>query len=129
MAQYLLDTDAVLDYLNRHAPTVTLMRSLVAQGERLCACDIVLAEVYAGLLPRDEERAAAFLPTLDYLPASAAAAETAGRWRFQFARRGRQLPVTDALIAATALEYNATIITGNVPDYPMPEVAVISVRG
>jgi predicted nucleic acid-binding protein len=127
MARSLLDTDAVLDYLNRHPPTVSLVEALVAQGDPLCTCDIVLAEVHAGLYPHDEERASGFLPTLEFLAASPAASERAGRWRYQFAHRGGQLPVTDALIAGTAVEHTATIVTGNVRDYPMPEVSVVSV--
>jgi predicted nucleic acid-binding protein len=35
------------------------------------------------------------------------------------------LPLTDALIAATAVEHNATVVTGNVRDYPMPEVSIL----
>ena len=125
MASFLLDTDAVVDYLNRFPSTVDLVDSLVAQGERLCTCEIVLTEVYAGLYPQDEATAALFLPNLEFLPGSAEAAERAGRWRYQFARMGRMLPVTDALIASTAIEHDATVITRNARDYPMPEVSVL----
>ena len=125
MAAYLLDADAVIDFINRHTPTVALVEQLILNDERLCTCEVVLAEVYAGLTQRDEERASKFLQTLDFLPGTSESAERAGRWRYQFARRGRVLPTTDALIAATAVEHNVTIVTGNVRDYLMPEVSLL----
>jgi predicted nucleic acid-binding protein len=125
MALYLLDSDAVIDYLNRFPPTLLLLRSLNDGGETLCTCDVVLAEVYAGLQPAGEKPASEFLPTLRFLTSSAVAAEQAGRWRYAFNRQGRPLPLTDALIAATALTHRATIVTGNVRDFPMPEVGVL----
>ena len=126
MASYLLDADAVIDYIKRYPPTIELIRRLIANEDRLCTCDIVLAEVYSGLMPQDEPAGVAFLSAMEFLPASAAAAEQAGRWRYQFARQGRMLPTTDALVAATALEYGATVVTANARDYPMPEVSVLS---
>ena len=125
MALYLLDSDAVIDVLNRVPRTLFLLRSLSAHRERLCICAVVLAEVYAGLQPRDEARARSFLPTLLYLATSVHIAEQAGRWRYQFARVGRVLPTTDVLIAATAVSNGATVITGNVRDYPMPELSLL----
>ncbi len=125
MASYLLDADAVIDYLKRYAPTLRVIAQLVANEDRLCTCDVVLAEVYAGLTPGDEGHATAFLTTLEFLPGSVTSAEQAGRWRYQFARQGRTLPTTDALIAATAVEHGATVVTANARDYPMPEVSIL----
>lgn len=39
--------------------------------------------------------------------------------------RGLQLPATDCLIAATAHEHGALVITRNVKDFPMPEVTLL----
>ena len=125
MALYLLDSDAVIDYLNRFPSTLSLLVDLTDGGDTLCVCDVALAEVYAGLYPEYEPVAADFLPSLRFLSTSSEAAEQAGRWRFRYARRGRNVPLTDALIAATALHHAATIVTGNVRDYPMPGVSVL----
>jgi predicted nucleic acid-binding protein len=125
VALYLLDTDTIIDFLNQVPRTQGFLADLVAREENLSSCDVVIAEVYAGLYPNQEEAAADFLPTLQCLTTSQAAAEQAGRWRFEFARRGRTLPVIDALIAATALDRGATIVTANLRDYPMPEVSVL----
>jgi hypothetical protein len=125
MALYLLDTDAVIDYLNRFPPTLTLLRELTANAAILCTCDVVLAEVYTGLQPRHEAIASDFVPSLRFLAGSPDAAERAGRWRYAFSQQGQTLPLTDALIATTALAHNATLVTGNVRDYPMPNVSLL----
>jgi predicted nucleic acid-binding protein len=68
-----------------------------------------------------------FLPisSLRFLPTSPKSGRQAGVWRYDFARRGKQLPTTDCLIAAIAQEHQAALITGNTDDYPMPELTVI----
>lgn len=54
-----------------------------------------------------------------FLASTAAIAQQAGDWRYDFARRGVQLTTTDCLIAATAHAHHATVVTGNAKDYPM----------
>jgi hypothetical protein len=125
MALYLLDSDAVIDYINSFQPTISLLQDLLAAGEILCSCDVVIAEVYAGLNPQGEVRAAAFLPTLRFLQTSLSVAEQAGRWRYNAARQGRILTTMDMLIAATALAHGATVVTANIRDFPVPEVSLL----
>lgn len=125
MALYLLDSDAVIDELHRVPATGLLLRRLTAEGQRLCTCDVVIAEIYAGLQPKDEPRAQGLLSALLYLTTSQEAAQQAGRWRYQFARAGLALASTDVLIAATALSRGATIVTGNVRHFPMLEVSLL----
>lgn len=125
MTRYLVDSDGVMDYLNGFAPTVALLQELYRQGDDLCTCDIVLAEVYSGLRPHEVAQAEQLLSTLYFLPTSPQAARQAGSWRYTYARRGIPLSVTDCLIAAVASEHGATLLTRNVADYPMPEVATM----
>ena len=125
MTHHLLDSDAVIDALNGVASTVAFLRALAAQGDILCGNDVTLAEVYAGLHPADVAQAERFLSTLIYLPTSASAARQAGAGRYAFARQGRQLSLTDCLIAACAQDHHATVVTGNVRDFPMAGITVI----
>ncbi len=81
MSRYLLDSDGIIDYLFNREPTVSLFQRLHHQGDDLCVCDVVLAEVYSGLLPQHRAAAEAFLSTLVFLPTSAIAAQQAGEWR------------------------------------------------
>jgi len=48
----------------------------------------------------------------------------AGQDRYSFARRGRTLSITDMLVAATAREHQAILVTGNVKDYPMTDIDI-----
>jgi predicted nucleic acid-binding protein len=126
MARFLLDTDAVIDYLKGFPGTVSLIRELHQAGGSLCVCAVVIAEVYAGLLPKDRGPARRFLSACSFLPTSAEAAREAGEWRYHHARRGTTISITDALIGATAHAHDARVVTGNRGDYPMPEIAIVA---
>lgn len=125
MARYLLDSDAVIDFLANIPSTVELVRGLFGRGDTLSTCDVVLAEVYAGLHASEQDRAEELLSALEFLAISPTAARHAGRWRYAYMRQGRTLSVTDCLIAAVAASQAATVVTGNVRDFPMPEVTVL----
>lgn len=119
MARYLLDTDAVIDYLKGFAPSISLIQDLHNQGNFLCVCDVVIAEVYSGLRPGDRKKAAGLLDACFFLPTSAEIAKQAGEWRYRYSRRGVILSTTDVLVAATAHAHRAMILTGNLDHYPM----------
>ncbi len=125
MALYLLDTDAIVDYLQRIPGSLSLIMDLFDRGDSLCICDIVIAEVYSGLRPEAKDKAQDLLYSLLYLPTTLEAARQAGEWRYQYARQGVTLSPMDMLIAATAHAHKASIVTGNKKDYPMDEVSLV----
>lgn len=122
MARYLLDADAAIDYLNGVAATAELIDDLYRQQETLSTCDVVVAEVYAGLLPSEREHGRRLLGSFRFLASNPGAARHAGIWRHDFRRQGVQLTTTDCLIAAIAHDHGATLVTGNTRHYPMPEL-------
>lgn len=124
MTLHLLDTDAIVDFLKGFASTTAYIQALPTQGHIGCSCDIVIAEVYAGLAPHERASAQQFLSSLQFLPTTEAAARQAGSWRYDFARRGVTLPTTDTVIAAVALEHGASVVTGNLRHYPMPGITL-----
>jgi tRNA(fMet)-specific endonuclease VapC len=126
MELYLLDTDAVIDQLKGFPSTVQLLQQLHAAGGELAVCDITIAEVYAGLDPKDRPQAEQFLNACAFLSPSPQIAQQAGEWRYQYRRRGITISLTDALIAATAHAHQATLITGNISHYPMREVTTVA---
>lgn len=127
MSRYLLDSDAIIDYLKGIAATIALIRQLSQQGHQLCSCDVVECEVYAGLPPDQHRRAAELLDALEYLPLSRQAARRAGEWRRVYRAQGIQLATSDCLIAATAHEHSAGLVTRNLKDFPMPELTIVAV--
>jgi predicted nucleic acid-binding protein len=126
VARYLVDTDVIIDYLNHSLAARSMLTQLVADGDTLCTCSVVLAEVYSGLDVQATSAAAEFLEATEFLVTSPAMAKQAGTWRFGYARRGIQLATADVLIAATATAHRATVVTRNVRDYPMPELTLLS---
>lgn len=126
MARYLLDTDTLIDYLRGKAATAALLEALSKDGHLLALCCINITELYSGLTEAEQEEVVEVISGISFLPVTRRAAARAGQYRYVFARQGIQLPVTDATIAATAVEYGATLITGNVSHYPMKELALIT---
>ena len=122
MTRHLLDSDGIIDALNGHRPTLELVRGLTQQGDTLCSCDVVVAEVYAGLAHQERATAGTSLSSLQFLPTSAAAARQAGEWRYDYRQQGQNRATTDCLIAAVAVEHQATVVTGNVRHFPQVRV-------
>lgn len=125
MARYLLDSDAVIGYLNGRPQATALVSQMYSTRDELCVCDVVVSEVYSGLHPHHYTRAEPLFANCLFLETTWQVAQQAGEWRYRFARRGISLQVTDAMIAATALAHSATVVTANVRDYPMEEVNIL----
>lgn len=125
MGLYLLDSDAVIDYLAGTQPAVALLQELDNQQHVLCLCDVVIAEVYSGLTAEERTATLDLVSSCRFLNTTAEAAMMAGAWRYRYKRQGITLPATDALIAATAHTHRAVLLTGNLRHYPMPEVSLL----
>ena len=125
MTLFMLDTDSIADYFANYPSTLTFIDALIARGETMCTCCVVLTEIYSGLSDEDAAKNQEFLSSLLFLPTSPEASVQAGHWHYAYARRGIQLATQDTLIAATALEHRARVVTGNLRDYPMPEVELL----
>ena len=60
------------------------------------------------------------------LPVDAAVANRWGLLAAQAKSRGKPLPVIDGLLAATALQYNLTVVSRNASDFANTRVPVIN---
>jgi predicted nucleic acid-binding protein len=60
----------------------------------------------------------ALLTSMAFLPLSQAGALLAGEWRAFFRGKGVTLSLADCLVAATAHEHGARLVTENVSHYP-----------
>jgi len=125
VANYHLDTTALIDYLHGRQGAIELMGTLFQQGHRLGVCCISVAELYAGLSEEERARADFLVGAMDFHDVSREIAKEAGRYRYEFARRGIGLSTTDTLIAATAIFHGATLITANTRDFPMEEIQLL----
>src|ERR1022692_244071 len=104
MAIYLLDTSVIVDAMNGRRNRRELLADLLRHGNALTCCTINVIEVYTGMRPHEEPATAEFLGSLGYYEVTRPIARSAGRLRYDWARRGQTLSLADATIAASASE-------------------------
>jgi predicted nucleic acid-binding protein len=126
MTKYLVDTSILIDVSKAHSPVRAWMATLIAAGDVIGTCGIIVAEFYAGLPTRHYAIWAQAFGGLEYWEITPVVSVRAGRYRYEHARRGRQIATADALIAAVAADQDAVLVTHNVKDFPMPDIRVVS---
>jgi len=114
--QYLLDTDWVIHYLNEHQGIVQRLDALLDDGLGLSI--ISLAELYEGVYysrdpEGDEQDLNDFLRGMTILGIDEAVCKIFGRERGRLRAEGLLIGDTDLLIAATALQYDLTLLSNN----------------
>jgi len=125
MAIYLLDTNIIIDVLNRKRNRHEFLLDLAGQqGHTLACCPINVAEVCAGMRPKEEPHTRALLQSLELFPITFPVAELAGLLKRDHARKGVTISLADAIIAAVAIHNQLTLITDNVKDFPMAELSL-----
>ncbi len=126
MATYLLDTNIIIDVLNNKRNRNESLLQLAEQGHTLACCPMNIAEVYAGMRPKEEELTSTLLRSLELYPITFSVAELAGRLKRDYSRKGKILSIADTIIAAVALHNQLTLITNNIVDFPMKELSIYS---
>jgi len=124
MATYLLDTNILIDILRDRQGRRALALALLDQDHLLATCPINVAELYAGMRPKEEPATTTLVESLRLLPISGQAARQAGLFKRGYAAKGVTLSLPDALIAAVAIEHGCTLVTENRKDFPMPELSL-----
>jgi len=124
MPTYLLDTSVIIDVLNDKQARRALLLDLLNQGHLLACCPINVSEIYAGLRPKEETATEEFLRSLQYFDITWPIARLAGLLKRDYSKKGKTLTISDATIAAVALHHKLTVITDNVRDFPMKELAI-----
>jgi tRNA(fMet)-specific endonuclease VapC len=114
--QYLLDTDWVIHYLNAHQGIVARLHALLDDGLALSV--VSLAELYEGVYysrdpEGDEQHLHDFLRGVTILGIDEDVCKIFGRERGRLRAVGMIIGDIDLLIAATALQYDLTLLTNN----------------
>ena len=121
MAKYLLDTDVAIEWLRRDERVVGWLKQHDAAGDFLALTPISIAEIYAGLRPREEFILGDILKVLHCVEIDARVGRKAGHYRQRFAR-SHGVEVADALIAAAAHVHRLTLCSRNLRHYPMRDI-------
>lgn len=116
MAALLFDTDVLVDYLRGRTEAVSFLE---AQADPLLVPAMVVAELYAGVREGRERIAlGGFLAAFEIVSVDAGIAERGGLMRRDFGK-SHGTGLSDALIAASAQQRNAALVTLNRKHYPM----------
>jgi predicted nucleic acid-binding protein len=137
MSGFLLDTNCVSE-LVRVRPEPRVMKWMDAADERLLYLSVLtLGEIRKGLAVLTQGRRRTRLETWLEVELRARFAgrvlpiddQVADRWGLLAAharRKGITLPVVDGLLAATALQYNLTVVSRNSSDFASAQVPVVN---
>jgi len=124
MATYFLDTSVIIDALNNKRGRRDLLLDLLRQGHLLACCAINVAEVFAGLRPKEEKTTEEFLRSLEYYHITWPVARLAGLLKRDHAKKGIMVSIADATIAAVAIAHELPLLTDNVKDFQMKDLTL-----
>jgi predicted nucleic acid-binding protein len=138
MSGFLLDTNVISEFNRRGQPNPLVKQWLeAADTDSLYTSVLTLGEIRFGveLLPPSKRRTQ-LEQWLDrdvpewfegrILPVDQSIADRWGFVRAQAQMKGRPLSVIDALLAATALQHNLTIVSRNVSDFTVVGLSVVN---
>lgn len=114
-----LDSSVIIELLRGNASGSSL---LDPAREPVIVSAVTVHEVLAGMRPGEEERTFGLLSGFGVVPLGLPEAELSARWRREYRAQGATLELADTAIAATAAIRNFPLATGNVKDFPMPEL-------
>ena len=120
----LLDTDIVIDFLRRRNYARRLLEDWAGEG-LLAISTLTHLEIYQGMRSGEEKATNVFLDGLVSVAVDVPIARRAGRMLGQLRSRGVTVSIGDAVIAATALQVSAPLLTNNVEHYPFTGLKVV----
>jgi tRNA(fMet)-specific endonuclease VapC len=119
---YLVDSNIVIDNLLDVPSASTLLEQLALEG--IAISIVTYMEAFQGVeqssdLRKTREKFHAFLTGVLILPFSFTVAERCARLRKTLKKQNKRVNsrALDLIIAATALEYNLTLVTNNTGDF------------
>ncbi len=116
MSNYLLDTGIVIRHLRGHRQIVQLLRGLGKTG-RLSVATVTRLEIHAGMHPDEKYGTRKLLSRFLTYDLGIEVADRAGEYINQARLQQIGLSVPDAIIAATAVQHNLTLVTLNQFDF------------
>lgn len=118
----LIDTDILIEVSRaRNALLLEAWASLIKHLDPVLYTPVTAAEIWAGARPLEFHSTTMLLQSLHCIPITSATGELAGHFLRTYAK-SHHLQISDALIAASAVQTGAHLWTRNRKHYPMPEL-------
>ena len=119
-----IDTDIAIDFLRQRDYTRNLLENWAGKG-LLAISTLTHLEIYQGMRTGEESATNSFLDGLVSVAVDIPIARQAGTMLGALRSKGKTIGIADAIIAATALQFNAPLLTNNIEHYPFPDLKVI----
>jgi len=122
----LLDTSVLVDHLREYKPATEFLETAFNSGAVVAISAVTEMELYAGKSmenPAIEEDVLKFLKLFKTLPVTSNIARQAGLMLRRYRHQG--LTPIDAIIASTAMEHNANLITRNIKHFRMVKGIIV----
>lgn len=120
----LIDTDIVIDFLRRRHYARKLLENWAGEG-LLAISTLTHLEIYQGVKSGEEKATNVFLDGLISVAVDVPIARRAGRMLGELRSKGATVGIADSIIAATALQLGAPLLTNNVEHYPFTDLKVV----
>jgi len=120
----LLDTDIVIDFLRRRDYARKLLENWAGEG-LLAISTLTHLEIYQGMKGGEEKATNVFLDGIISVAVDVPIARRAGSILGELRSKGVTIGIGDAIIAATALQVSAPLLTNNVEHYPFTDLKIV----
>jgi predicted nucleic acid-binding protein len=127
VTRYLIDTTTLIDYARNREPVRGALARLLDE-EDCAVCAVVVAEFMSGISPDLRPVWSSFFSQLEFWAADDLTAQQAGFLRKDLSLSGFQVSLAGALVAATARQHGAVLVTDNVRDFARQGVQTLSLR-
>jgi predicted nucleic acid-binding protein len=123
MNKSLLDTNILIRYLRKVPGFLDLLGQLESGGLYVSA--MTRLEIVRGMRDRERTKTFDLLNSVETVPMTSEIADMAGDFIRSWRSRGVILGDADAIIAASAIHHDLTLVTTNARHFPMSELTVL----
>ena len=122
---YLLDTDVLIWVLRGNKEVIEKVSHLKDESP-LCISVISIAEIYKNIFPSELPDTEEYLQQHVILDINQKVAKIAGLYWQQYAKKLKNLSLTDCLIAGTANTSSSILVSMNNKHFPMKDIQILN---
>lgn len=122
---FLLDSDIVV-WVLRNEPKILKAVEKLATKDQLAVSTITIAEIFKNIFPEELPRTNNFFLNNSIFDVTSEIAKQSGYYWQDFHKKLANLSITDCIVAATAKNEKAKLVTLNNKHFPMKDIEVLN---
>ncbi len=122
---FLIDTDVLIWVLRGNKTYEDLLQNLKNKSA-LSISTVTIAEIYKNIYPSEILITENILNEFQTFDVDSSVAKQAGLYWQEYAKRLKNLSLTDCIIAATARVNKSTLVSLNTKHFPMKDIEILS---